>query len=234
MADIKLTAKKRTITGRKVKSLREQGVLPANIFGKKIDSKTIQIDYVSFIKALSDAGETTLIDLDVDGETNPVLISEVQLDPITDKPIHVDFLHVDLKEKVTAQVPVELTGESPAERQALGTVVQYLDELEVEALPAELPEKFVVNIDHLEEVDDTIFVKNVAVDATKVEIQNDGDLILAKVEPPREEEEEPVLSEDELLEGEVPESEEGAEVQPGDAEQPLEDGSAEESPEENS
>lgn len=218
MANIKLTANKRDLKGRKVKSLREEGVLPANIFGKKIDSQTIKLDYVEFMKTLEDAGETTLIDLEVDGKSNPVLISEVQTDPVTDRPIHVDFLHVDLKEKVTAEVPVELIGESPAERQALGTVVQYLDELEVEALPAELPEKFEVTIDDLKDVDDTIFVKDVEVEKDKVEIQNDPDLILAKVEPPREEEEEaPALTEEELLDGEVLEGEEGVDVE-GDEE----------------
>ena len=96
MAKISLKADKREVTGRKVKGLREQGVLPGNIFGKNIDSQSIQLDNIEFRKALAAAGETSLIDLEVNGSTKPVLVSEVQIDPATDVPSHVDFLQVDL------------------------------------------------------------------------------------------------------------------------------------------
>ncbi len=205
MAKISLTADKRSITGRKVKSLREQGLIPANIFGNNIDSLSIQLDNLEFKKVLAAAGETTLIELDVNGNSKPVLVSDVQLDSVTDEPIHVDFLQVNLKEKVTAQVPVELVGESPAEKLGLGTVVQYLDELEVEALPTELPESFEIDLTTMTEVDDTVFVKDIKVDTQKVEIKDDQALIVAKVEPPREEEE--VQPTEEAADGEGTEGE---------------------------
>jgi large subunit ribosomal protein L25 len=103
-------------------------------------------------------------------------------------PIHVDFLQVDLKEKVEAEVPVELTGESPAEKEAIGTVVQYLNEIKVEALPMDLPEKFIVDTSALSEVDQAILVKDLSVDRSKVDIKTEAEEIVVKVEPPQKEE----------------------------------------------
>jgi len=103
--------------------------------------------------------------------------------------LHVDFLQVDLKVKVTAKVPVEVSGESPAEKQALGTVVQYLNEVEVEALPADLLEKFEVDTSELAEVDQAIYVKDLKYDKSKIEVKTDGEEIIVKVEPPQKEEE---------------------------------------------
>lgn len=198
MANISLKVSKREIVGRKVKKLREQGVIPGNVFGKNMTPLPIQMDHIEFLKVLSSAGETSLVDLEIEGKIKPVLISDFQTDPVTDSLVHVDFHQVDLKEKVTAEVPVELVGESPAEKQGLGTVVQYLDELEVEALPAELPEKFEIDISVLDQVDASIFVRDVKLDKNKVEIQNDPELILVKVEPQREEEVEPVVADESL------------------------------------
>ncbi|MGD8744443.1 MAG: hypothetical protein PVJ52_02520, partial [Candidatus Woesebacteria bacterium] len=113
-------------------------------------------------------------------------------DPVTDDFIHADLMKVDLKKKVVTQVPVELSGEAPAEKQGLGTLVSYIDELEVEALPTDFPEKFEIDVSDLREVDDAIFVKDVEVDK-KIEIKNEPEQILVKIEPLREEEEEPVV-----------------------------------------
>lgn len=213
MTKLKLKAAKRKLLGRKVKRLRKEGILPANVFGKSVESTAVQLDLSDFKKTLSKAGETTIIYLAVEKKEKPVLVSNVQYDPVTDDPIHADFLQVNLKEKVTAQVPVEFTGESPAEKQGLGTVVKYIDEVEVEALPTDLPESLVLDISKLQEVDQTFTVADLKVDK-KVEIQNEKDQIIAKVEPPREEEEEETVSETE--EGEVPEGEEQAEETGGE------------------
>jgi large subunit ribosomal protein L25 len=157
-----LKAEKRKVLGRKVKKLRREGVLPANIYGKKIKSLSIKFPVVDFEKVYKAAGETGIVEIAIGKQKKPVLISNVQLDPVTDKPLHVDFHQVDLKEKTTADVPIELIGESPAEKQGLGTVVQSINEIEVEALPKDLPDKF--EIDQAEQ-------------------------IIVKVEPPRKEEE---------------------------------------------
>ena len=211
-----LEAKVRKITGRKVKTLRKEGLIPANIYGKKVKSQAIQVMALDFKKAYEEAGETGLISLKVQGEKGKaedraVLVSNVQIDPLSDAAVHVDFRQVDLKEKVTASVPVELVGESPAEKGSLGTVVQYIDEIEVEALPTDLPEKFEVDASGLTEVDQAVFVSDLKYDKAKVEIKNDSGEIIVKVEPPQKEEVVVApVTEEVPVEGEAPKEEEEA------------------------
>ena len=115
----------RIITGRKVKSLRRESILPANIFGNKVKSTSIKIALAEFSKLYQQVGETAVINLNVDGEKTPrpVLISHVHNHPVTGVPLHVDFHQVDLKVKVTATVPVEIIGESPAIKEKGGVLV---------------------------------------------------------------------------------------------------------------
>ncbi len=222
-----LKAEERKISGKKVKNMRIQGILPGNVYGKKIKSLAVQVDKKEFEKVYKEVGETGLVTLQVGKEERPVLVHNVQVHPVTDEPIHIDFLQVDLKTKVTAEVPVEVTGESPAEKQGIGTVVQYLNQVEVEALPTDLIEKFVVDTSTLIEVDQAIYVKDLKVDASKVEVKTGGDEIVVKVEPPQKEEvvETPIVpvgAEGEVTaEGEVPaEGETPAEGQPASPEVP--------------
>lgn len=183
MEKLTLKADKRKITGRKVKTLRKEGILPANVFGKKIKSLALQVKLADFVGVYKKAGETGIVYLN----EKPVLISNIQKNPVSGLPIHIDFHQVDLKEKVEADVPVEVVGESLMEKQGLGTVVQYVDEVSVEALPADLPEKFEIDARTLVEVDQAVYVKDLKVDRTKVEIKLDGETILVKVEPPQKE-----------------------------------------------
>jgi large subunit ribosomal protein L25 len=188
MNKLTLKAEARKISGRKVKNLRKEGILPGNISGKKIKSEAVQVNFKEFDKIYKEAGETGLVTLEIGKEEKPVLIHNLQVNPVSDVPVHVDFLQVDLKEKVEADVPVELIGESPAEKQALGTVVQYINEIKVEALPMDLPEKFEVDTTELSEVDQAIYVKDLKVDRAKVDIKTGADEIVVKVEPPQKEE----------------------------------------------
>jgi large subunit ribosomal protein L25 len=222
-----LKAEKRKILGQKVKTLRKEGVLPANIYGKKVKSLAIQIPMNEFEKVYKEAGETGIIEIAVDSSKRPVLINNVQVHPVTDMLIHVDFLQIDLKEKVTADVPVDLIGESPAEKSGLGTVVQQMNEIEVEALPTDLPEKFEIDLSKLTKVDMAVLVKDLDVDKKKVEIKSDAEQILVKVEPPRKEEEviAPVETEEEegvTEEGEEP-TEEGEVPEEGEKEEKKEE-----------
>jgi large subunit ribosomal protein L25 len=196
-----LKADARKIYGRKVKKLRKEGLLPGNIYGKKIKSEAVQVALKDFDKVFKEVGETGLLTLTVGKIEKPVLIHNLQVDPVSEEPVHVDFLQVDLKEKVEADVPVEITGESPAEKQAVGTVVQYINEIGVEALPMDLPEKFVVDTSELAEVDQSILVKDLKVDRAKVDIKIGEDEIVVKVEPPQKEE---VIVPPAPTEGEVP------------------------------
>jgi large subunit ribosomal protein L25 len=186
-----IKAAKRKLLGRKVKSLRKKGILPANIYGKGVKSLSVEVILSDFQKVYKKAGETGLVEIVVDSKKRPVLIHNIQKDPVTDDYIHADFLQVDLKKKVIAGVPVELSGEAPAEKQGLGTAVQYINEVEVEALPADLPEKFELDLSSLESVDGSIVVGDIKVDKKKVAIQNDPEQILVKVEELRKEEPEP-------------------------------------------
>lgn len=210
-----LNAEVRKVAGRKVKTLRAQGWLPANVYGKKIKSAAVQVNLKEFAKVFAQAGETGLVNLVIkNGKTQEkaVLISNVQLNPVSDVLIHADFRQVDLTEKITAEVPVEIIGESPAEKQNLGTVVQYLDEVEVEALPTDLPEKFVIDASKLVEVDQAVIAKDLSFDKKKVGLKIDPEEIVVKVEPPQKEE---VVVPPPAVEGEVPA--EGAPVTEGEA-----------------
>jgi len=210
-----LKAEKRTLEGRKVKNLRKEGMLPGNVYGKKVKSQAVQVDLKDFQKTFKEIGETGLLTLTIGSEEKPVLIHNLQFNPVSDAPIHVDFLQVDLKEKVEADIPVEISGESPAEKEGIGTVVQYINELKVEALPADLPEKFEIDASTLAEVDQSILTKNIKYDKSKVEIKSDLEAIVAKVEPPQKEE---VVEVPAPAEGEVP-AEGGA---PAEGETPAE------------
>lgn len=214
MTKITLKSEKREVFGRKVSRLRKAGLIPANIFGKKIVSQAITVDVKEFADTFKKAGETQLIELN--GKS--VLVSNLQTDPISGLVIHVDFRQVDLTEKIEAKVPVIIEGESPAEKQNLGTVVQQIDEIEVEALPADLPESIIVDASILVEVDQAIYVKDLKVDK-KVEIKTDMESIVVKVEPPTKEEvvEVPVVAEGEVAEGEAPAEGETPKVESSEA-----------------
>lgn len=173
----------RTITGRKVKSLRKLGLIPAVVYGKQAKTANLQILAKDFGKLHSQAGESTLIYLQVIGEKEerPVLIRQVVLDAVSESVLHVDFHQVNLKEKVKAAVPLKLVGESPAEKDHLGILVQQLTEVEVEALPTDMPEHFEVDVAGLVEVNQSILVKDIKV-PSKIEIITDPTQIVAKIE----------------------------------------------------
>lgn len=182
MKKLKLEIEKRKITGRKVKNLRRQGILPANIYGKNVKSLAVQLPLKDFDRVLKEVGETGLLELSVAGEekARPVLIHNVQLDPVTSQPLHTDFFQVDLKEKVTTMVPLEIVGEAPAVKDKKGVLLTTLNEVEVEALPADLPEKIEVDTSHLFEVNQEVKVADLKI-PTGVTILTDSGLIACKI-----------------------------------------------------
>lgn len=190
MDKIILKAENRELQGRKAGQLRRRGILPGNVFGRDVKSQSIQIDVKEFKKVFEKAGETNIVEVELAKTVRPVLIHNVQVDPVSNEMLHVDFLQVDLKKKVTAEVPVEVVGISPAEKQSLGTVVQYIYEIGVETLPTEIPDKFEIDISLLTDVDQMVQVKDLKVDTAKVKIEQDPEAIIVKVEPPKEEKEE--------------------------------------------
>ena len=177
-----LKAAKRNLSGRKVKQLRKEGILPANVYGKKIKSQAVQLPEKELLAVYAKAGQTGLVDLVVDGQSKPVLIHNIQLDPVTNRPLHADFMQVDLKEKVTAKVALETVGESQAVKDKQGVLLNILSEVEVEALPADLPEKIEVDVASLSAVDQVIKVSELKV-SDKVKILTPGELEVIKVAP---------------------------------------------------
>lgn len=156
MKKFQLKAQKRQITGKKVKNLRRQQILPGNIFGKKIKSESIQIPILEFAKIYQVAHETSIVELDIDGQKQPALIQNVQTHPVTGDFIHVDFFQVDMKEKVKTKIPVDFVGSAPAVEQKLGLILKLTDEVEIEALPADLPEKLTLDLTVLRAVGDVL------------------------------------------------------------------------------
>ncbi len=187
MNKISISAEKREDVGRKVKRLRKAGKLPANVYGPDIKSVSLTLDAKEFRKAYEKAGETSVVELLVGKDVYPVLIHNIQNDPIELTPIHVDFFKIDLKKKVTANIPLEITGTAPAEKQGLGTLVSYIDEVEVEALPGDLIDKINVDVEGLTEADQSLAIKDLKYDKNKLTIANDPDEIVVKIELQKEE-----------------------------------------------
>lgn len=185
MDRLSLKAEERKIVGKKVKALRKDGQLPGHVFGKGVDGENVLVPASEFIKVFKQAGETVLIDLKIGAEkVRPVLIREVQYDPMTDSPIHIDFYQVNLAEKVKVPVPIELVGDQP-EKVHLGEaiVLQTLNQIEVEALPTDLIEKLEVDISSLKEIDDAITVGLLNYDRSKLTIHAPEEEIVVKLAP---------------------------------------------------
>lgn len=190
MKKITLSAEKRKVLGRKVKKLRQEGILPASLYGKKIKSLALQVNTKDFLTVYKQAGETNLVELAIDKNSQPhsILISNVQFHPVSDSPLHVDFRQVDLKEKVQVAIPIEITGEAPGVTKG-GVLVHVLNEINVEALPAELPDKFDVDVSKLEEIGQFLSVRDIKVDRTKIKLLvEDEEQLVVKVDAPAKEE----------------------------------------------
>ncbi len=142
-------------------------------------------------------------------EERPILIQNLQGDPVTSKPLHVDLRQIILTEKVTAKIPVEISGIATAESQTLGILIQTVSEIEVESFPMDLPDKFIVDVSKLANVGDEVKAKDLAVDKAKVTLKIEDELVLAKIEPLAKEEVAPPPVQEVPVEGEVSSAEEG-------------------------
>lgn len=179
MKRYKLTAEPRKIIGKKVKKLRRDGILPANVYGKGIKSQSLQLPLKDFLAVFDEAGETGVVDLTYGKSTVPVLIHNLHTD-YRNTPLHADFFQVNLKEKVTATIHVELIGVSKAETEKIGLVEKITNEVEVEALPTELPEKIEVNIENLSQVDDQVTAQDLKM-SEGVTLLSDPNQVIVKI-----------------------------------------------------
>lgn len=204
-----LKADKRKLTGRKVKSLRKQGILPVNLFGKGLKSQSLQVKTSDFISIFKQAGETNIVYVQTGTkEEHPVLISNTHHHPVTSSYLHADLYQVDLTKKVTVNVPVNLVGESPIVKDG-AVLVQTLRELEVEALPTNIPESIDFDLSGLTKVGDSLKISD-AKDNKGANIIPDKETVVVQIQAQKEEEvieapaEEPAKGEEveDKLEGE--------------------------------
>ena len=185
MEKIELQAEKRESVGTALNSLRKKGFLPSVVYGRNFEAAPIQTKYTDFEKAFKKAGESTLINLKIGDREEPTVIKDIQKDPVTDKIIHADFYKVNLKEKIKAKIQLVLAGESEAVK-AGGILVKTVNELEVEALPQDLPHEFQIDISRLQNIGDHILVKDIFV-SENVKMEADPEDVVVLIQAPREE-----------------------------------------------
>ncbi len=207
----------RTTLGKRVARLRRRGVLPANIFGRGLESVAVQIEERSVRELLQAHGLNTLISLQIAGEGSPrpVVVRDVGRHPVTRVPLHLDFYQVDLQRTITGSVPVHVTGESPAVRDLGGLLLVGADSVQIEALPADMPNFVEVSMEGLADLDDEITVRDLDLPDT-ITVLSDPDQMLARITRPRG-----LSAEEEAAEAAAAEAEaaEGAEPEAGDAEE---------------
>ncbi|MBA3679188.1 50S ribosomal protein L25 [Candidatus Saccharibacteria bacterium] len=205
-----LTAQARDIFGKKLAISRKNGSLPAIVYGQDKDNEAIFLNTHDFSRTYTKAGHNTIIDLKIDQNTSDnVLIQDVSLDPLTGELTHADLYRVNMSEAIKTTVPLHFVGDAPAVYQQEGTLLTNIEEVEVETLPGKLPSNIEVDISGLDDFEKSIHVRDLVV-PEGVEILVDGEELVAKVDPPRSEEEMEALNED-IVE-EIP-AEEGAETE---------------------
>ena len=198
----KLTATMRSKAD-KLASIRSNGMIPAVVYGARVENTMVSVSSIDFEKILKVAGESSTIVLELKNDKEEVLpagktesvkkidvlIHEVQVDPIKGFPIHIDFLAIDMNKPVEVTIPIEFTGVAPAEKDGLGVLVKVMHEVEIEALPKDLPHNFSVDLSTLIALDDQIHVKSITL-PKGVKMITDGEEVVALISAIKEEKEE--------------------------------------------
>lgn len=180
-----ISAQKRTILGKKTSELRSRGVLPAVVYGKGGNSLPLSLNTSDFIKAWRKSGESTILNLALDDSaTKNVLIHEVSVDSLTGTPIHVDFFEVSADKPIKAHVPVSFVGESPAVKSDGGVLVKVMYEIEIEALPKDLPHEIQIDLSGLKQFSDHILLKDILL-PKGVTLHGEAGALVVKVIAPR-------------------------------------------------
>ena len=214
-----LAATKRDVTGKRVARLRKAGLLPAVVFGRGLVSQSLSLDSHEFELLQRKIGQNALVDLSVEGtKATPVLVPGIQRDPVYRRMLHVDLFAVRMTEELTVDVPLVTIGESIAVEKLGGTLLHMLESVKVRALPDHLPQSIDLPIDSLVDFEATVHVRDLSIPAD-VTLLTDPDEIVARVQQPRIEEEEPVVA---AVEGEG-EGEAGEPVEGEEAAAPAEE-----------
>jgi len=221
MEKVVLKASRRDVIGKQVRAIRRAGQLPAVMYGRHVEKPVaILLDARETGRALASVSSSSLVMLELDGKEYPALIREKQRDYIKNRLLHIDFLVVSLTEKLTASVSVELTGMSLAVKDFNAILVTGLDQVEVECLPADLPERIVIDVSSLDKVGDAIYVRDLVL-SEKVKVLDAPDEMLVIATAAKVEEVvEPVAAA--VTEEEAEVIEKGKKEEEGEAEEPNE------------
>ena len=184
----KLNANLRTLLGKKAQKTRQEGKIPAVVYGHGIDNKNLELDYNAFDKVFKEGGESTIVDLDINGAMVNVVISNVQYEPVKGRYRHVDFHQVKMDEEITASVELNFVGESKAVKDFGGVLVHNISELEIKCLPGDLVGEIKVDVSKLDTFDDVVTIADLVI-SDKIEIiGHEPEDVVAIVSRPREEE----------------------------------------------
>jgi large subunit ribosomal protein L25 len=180
MAKFSFPAQLRTVTGKQVRQLRRDGLVPGIVYGPVVEGTVpVMVDRREFMKFYQAHGHSTLVDLKWDGGAESVFIREVQVDPVRRNPLHIDFFAPNLRRVIRAMVPLVLHNASSS-AQAIFTEIRT--DVEVEALPDRIPAQLDVDVSGLENVGDSLHVRDLTVPAG-VELVTDGDELIAQMAP---------------------------------------------------
>jgi large subunit ribosomal protein L25 len=206
MEDLKLPATTRDILGKKARFLRRQGITPTHLFGHGLKSQTLQCDTASLQRTITQAGTTRLINLEIEGDkrSRTVFIRKIQRDELTGQLLHVDFYQIKKTEKIKAEVPIILVGESPAMKTKGRSVIHGVTSLSIECLPGDIPPQIEVDLIRLTEVEQPLHVRDIAL-SPDITVATDPDQLVAKVAEAR------VVDVEEEVEEAVAEAEAAAE-----------------------
>jgi large subunit ribosomal protein L25 len=184
MSEYKINASVREQRKKAVQELREEGMIPAVVYGKS-GNTAITLGASEFKKVYSDAGESSVIDLALEGKTVHVIVKEVQLHPISYEIIHADLYEVDMNKDIIAAVPIIFIGEAPAVKLG-GVLITNLDEIEVKSKPGDLPHEITVDLSVLKELEASIYVTDLPIPAN-VTVETGADVLVVKVAEKKEE-----------------------------------------------
>ena len=169
------------------RNLRREDKVPCVVYGNEVKNTSLCCNYNQLLKVYIKAGESTLVELDMEGKKVPVLIHTIDFEPVSGRISHVDFYAVNMKKEIEARVPVRLTGISPAVRDEGGVIITAYDHLTVRCLPADLPHDIEVPLGVLVKFDDSILVSQIIV-PKGVTVKEAADTLIVTVQEPRKEE----------------------------------------------
>ncbi|MEX0932447.1 MAG: 50S ribosomal protein L25 [Parcubacteria group bacterium] len=207
----------------KLDMIRKTGRIPAILYGKKEASTPISISKKDFTKVWGEAGESTVVTLETPDGEKESLIHDIDIDPITGEPRHADFYVFEKGHKVTVGLPIEFEGVSPAVKERGGVLVKVLHEIEVEAMPKDLPSHIIIDISVFKNIGDQILAQDLRLPTGVTLTENPEEVIALVAEPKEEEEEESAPIDLDSIEVEKKGKEDGEEGEKGEGEKTTEE-----------